>query len=201
MVDGIDIEALLQKDDEVYEVERLVSVREENDARLYEVKWKGWSSKHNTMEPAAHILGSLVDRFERKEAARLAQEEAGRAQAAARRAARATPQRRPARRARAPAKQRVEEQQQSEWLSTSDTHSSDQDEGGGVRRCAGRVICEYGACTADTCAYLVAEARERLKCSRRRPTVHLLGLQPTAEYTAALEAAAPYMHFDTYMFE
>ena len=68
MVDGIDIEALLQKDDEVYEVERLVSVREENDARLYEVKWKGWSSKHNTMEPAAHILGSLVDRFERKEA-------------------------------------------------------------------------------------------------------------------------------------
>jgi hypothetical protein len=35
----------------------------------------------------------------------------------------------------------------------------------------------------------------------KRPTVHMLGLQHTAEYTAALEAAAPYMHLDTYMFE
>ena len=53
----IDIDELLQKDEDVYEVEKLLEWRQvEGGGREFLVKWKGYSSKETTWEVEANIL-------------------------------------------------------------------------------------------------------------------------------------------------
>jgi hypothetical protein len=55
--DEIDIEELLEKDEDVYEVEKLLDVREvPGGAREFRVKWKGYSAKEATWEVEENIL-------------------------------------------------------------------------------------------------------------------------------------------------
>ena len=55
--DEIDIDELLQKDEDVYEVEKLLEWRQvEGGGREFLVKWKGYSSKETTWEVEANIL-------------------------------------------------------------------------------------------------------------------------------------------------
>ena len=55
--DEIDIDELLQKDEDVYEVEKLLEWRQvEGGGKEFLVKWKGYSSKETTWEVEANIL-------------------------------------------------------------------------------------------------------------------------------------------------
>lgn len=53
-------------DSNVYTAERILSKRTTNGETQYHIKWKGYSSKSNTWEPAENILDrGLIDAFER----------------------------------------------------------------------------------------------------------------------------------------
>jgi hypothetical protein len=53
----IDIDELLQKDEDVFEVEKLLEWRSaEGGGREFLVKWKGFSAKETTWEPEANVL-------------------------------------------------------------------------------------------------------------------------------------------------
>ena len=54
--DEIDIEELLEKDEDVYEVEKLLDVRQAAGGREFRVKWKGYSAKEATWEVEENIL-------------------------------------------------------------------------------------------------------------------------------------------------
>ena len=55
--DGIDIDELLQKDEDVFKVEKLLEWRSaEGGGREFLVKWKGFSAKETTWEPEANVL-------------------------------------------------------------------------------------------------------------------------------------------------
>ena len=54
---GIDIDELLQKDDDVFEVEKLLEWRNAaRGGRKFLVKWKGYSAKETTWEPEENVL-------------------------------------------------------------------------------------------------------------------------------------------------
>jgi hypothetical protein len=51
--------------DQVYAAERLLQIRTRRGRQEYLVKWKGWSTKHNTWEPVENILDErLIQEFE-----------------------------------------------------------------------------------------------------------------------------------------
>lgn len=53
-------------DDRVYAAERIMKKRVRTGKVEYLVKWKGWSTRHNTWEPEENILDErLIDIFER----------------------------------------------------------------------------------------------------------------------------------------
>lgn len=53
-------------DDRVYAAERIMKKRVRAGKVEYLVKWKGWSTRHNTWEPEENILDErLIDIFER----------------------------------------------------------------------------------------------------------------------------------------
>ena len=52
--DGIDLDEIMQQDD-VFEVEKIEKMREENGMREFLVKWKGWAAKDSTWEPEANV--------------------------------------------------------------------------------------------------------------------------------------------------
>uniref|UniRef100_A0A914CX87 Chromo domain-containing protein n=1 Tax=Acrobeloides nanus TaxID=290746 RepID=A0A914CX87_9BILA len=53
--------------DQVYAAETLLKERKRNGKTEYLVKWKGWSTKHNTWEPADNILDDrLISDFEER---------------------------------------------------------------------------------------------------------------------------------------
>ena len=54
--DEINIEELLEKDEDVYEVEKLLDVRQAAGGREFRVKWKGYSAKEATWEVEENIL-------------------------------------------------------------------------------------------------------------------------------------------------
>ncbi|KAJ6785382.1 hypothetical protein PWT90_04540 [Aphanocladium album] len=58
--------------DNLWEVERIVGARIEVDTYVhwYQVKWKGWSAKHNTWEPKKNLAScqTLIEEFEKTEA-------------------------------------------------------------------------------------------------------------------------------------
>ncbi|CAB3401654.1 unnamed protein product [Caenorhabditis bovis] len=57
-------------DDGVFAVEELLKSRKVKGKLQYLVKWQGWSSKHNTWEPAENVLDHrLVEAFEAKQKA------------------------------------------------------------------------------------------------------------------------------------
>lgn len=61
-------EPVLKTGDGVWEVEQIVGSRIEADTYIhyYEVKWKGWSAKHNTWEPKKNLADckDLIKQFE-----------------------------------------------------------------------------------------------------------------------------------------
>lgn len=52
-------------EDGLYEVDRLVAKRINNGQTEYEVKWKGYSEKHNTWEPEENMKKKWLERYER----------------------------------------------------------------------------------------------------------------------------------------
>ena len=54
-------------EDEIFEAEHLVEKKRENGRWLWLVKWKGYSSKDNTWEPAQNISKDLIADFEKRQ--------------------------------------------------------------------------------------------------------------------------------------
>lgn len=56
-------------DSDIFAAERIINKRTVNGVTQYYIKWKGYSNRDNTWEPAEHILDrSLLTAFEKKEA-------------------------------------------------------------------------------------------------------------------------------------
>ena len=52
------------RDGDVYEAEKIVGKKvAKNGAVLYVIKWKGYSHKHNTLEPRRNLPSSLIEEF------------------------------------------------------------------------------------------------------------------------------------------
>jgi hypothetical protein len=69
--DGIDIDELLQNDEDVYKVEKLLEWRwREGGAREFLVKWEGFSNEETTWEPEENILETgMIKKVIKKRAA------------------------------------------------------------------------------------------------------------------------------------
>lgn len=62
------------KQETEYVVEEIISARRVQGRMEYRVKWKGWSYKHNTWEPLAHLTNCrrILSQFWQRERARKA---------------------------------------------------------------------------------------------------------------------------------
>ena len=69
--DGVDIDELLQKDEDVYKVEKLLEWRwREGGGREFLVKWEGFSNEETTWEPEENILETgMIKKVIKKRAA------------------------------------------------------------------------------------------------------------------------------------
>lgn len=52
---------------EGYKVEDILKKKVENGTVFYRIKWKGYSTRQNTWEPAHHLSPDLINYYEQKE--------------------------------------------------------------------------------------------------------------------------------------